>query len=141
MKDSIGLDTNILARYYVEPGDDAAEQRQCLAAKQIIESGRRLSVCKTVLLELEWVLRGYYGYTPAEISKAFAHLLAQSHIAVEDRVRVDQAVRNYAAGLDFADALHHASYRSCASVASFDDRKFARRAKKLGLVPAVVLLS
>ena len=45
------------------------------------------------------------------------------------------------AGIDFADALHHASYKSCDSVATFDDRKFARRAKKLGLTPAVVIVS
>jgi len=138
----VGLDTNILARYYVEPAaDDAAERRQCEAAKQMIESGRRLSVCKTVLLELEWVLRGYYGYTPADISKAFAHLLAQSHIDVEDRVRVEQAMRNYAAGLDFADALHHSSYADCPQMASFDDRGFAKRSKKLGLSPPVVLVT
>ena len=36
--------------------------------------------------------------------------------------------------------LHHASYRACDSVATFDDRKFARRAKKLGLVPAVMVV-
>jgi len=45
-----------------------------------------------------------------------------------------------AIGLDFADALHHASHAECASVASFDDRRFARRARKLSLVPAVRLL-
>jgi hypothetical protein len=38
-----------------------------------------------------------------------------------------------------ADALHHASYRNCASMASFDDRRFARRAKKMGLAPAVIV--
>lgn len=37
-------------------------------------------------------------------------------------------------------ALHHASYRSCASVATFDDRRFARRAKKLGLTSPIVVL-
>jgi hypothetical protein len=36
---------------------------------------------------------------------------------------------------------HHASYKSCDSVATFDDRTFARRAKKLGLTPAVVVVS
>ena len=35
--------------------------------------------------------------------------------------------------------MHHASYRACASMASFDDQKFARRAKKLGLAPMVVI--
>jgi len=50
-------------------------------------------------------------------------------------------VSNCQAGIDFADALHHASYKSCDSVATLDDRKFARRAKKLGMAPAVVVVS
>ncbi len=142
MNGGVGLDTNVLARYYVEPAaDDAAERRQCDAARQLIDSGQRLSLCKTVLLELEWVLRGYYGYAPAEIFKAFAHLLSQSHIDVEDRARVEHAMRNYEAGLDFADALHHSSYADCRQMASFDDRGFARRSKKLGLSPPVVLVA
>lgn len=33
-------------------------------------------VCKTVLLELEWVMRGCYGFSTAEIAKAMHHLLA-----------------------------------------------------------------
>ena len=41
------------------------------------------------------------------------------------------------AGFDFADALHHASYVACSRVASFDDRRFARRALRLGLAPTV----
>jgi hypothetical protein len=48
---------------------------------------------------------------------------------------------NIEAGIAFADALHHASYKSCDSVATFDDRKFARRARKLGLAPAVMVLA
>ena len=69
------------------------------------------------------------------------HLVEQAHIAVEDRDAVAQALSNCEAGIDFADALHHASYKSCDSVATFDDRKFARRAKKLGLTPAVMVVS
>lgn len=41
--------------------------------------------------------------------------------------------------INLADATHHASYKACASVATFDDQKFARRAKKLGLAPAVMV--
>jgi hypothetical protein len=40
-------------------------------------------------------------------------------------------------GIEFSDALHHSSYKTCDSVATFDDRKFARRAKKLGFAPPV----
>jgi transcription factor IIIB subunit 2 len=42
--------------------------------------------------------------------------------------------------LDFADALHHASYRQCTSVATFDARSFARRAQAAGWKPRVDLL-
>jgi len=62
-------------------------------------------------------------------------------LTVEDREVVEQALANSDAGVDFADALHHASYKACTSVATFDDRKFARRAKKLGMAPTVTLLS
>ena len=131
----IGLDTNVLARYYIDDDADAEAQRQRAAARRLIESGQPLMVCKSVILELEWVMRGYYSFAPAQVASVMRHLLEQAHITVE------QAWSNFGAGIDFADALHHASYRSCASVASFDDRKFTRRAKKLGLAPAVVVLS
>jgi hypothetical protein len=60
-------------------------------------------------------------------------------VTVEDRAAVERALSYSEAGIDFADALHHASYQECTSMASFDDRKFARRAKKLGLAPSVTL--
>ena len=137
----IGLDTNVLARYYIDDHADAQAQRQRLAARRLIESGRPLMVSKSVILELEWVMRGYYGFALAEVASVLRHLLEQSHITVEDRRAVEQAIANCEAGIDFADALHHASYRSCDSVATFDDRKFGRRAKKLGLSPGVTVVS
>jgi predicted nucleic-acid-binding protein len=135
----IGLDTNVLARYYVDDKVDAEAQRQRLAARRLVESGQPLMVCKTVILELEWVLRGYYGFEPAEVTSVLRHLAATTHVIFEDRDAVERALSNADAGIDFADALHHASYKTCTSVATFDDRKFARRAKKLGLAPAVLL--
>ena len=135
----IGLDTNVLARYYVDDASDPEAKKQRLAARRLIESGQALMVCKTVVLELEWVLRGYYGFEPAEVAAVLGHLLSMAHVAVEDRAVVERALQNLQAGLDFADALHHASYAACERVASFDDRKFARRAGKLGLLPAVVI--
>jgi len=137
----IGLDANVLARYYIDDDTDAEAQRQRLAARRPIESGRPLLVCKSVILELEWVMRGYYGFAQAEVASVMRHLLGQAHIAVEDRAAVEQALSNCEAGIDFADALHHASDKSCDSVATFDDRKFVRRAKKLGLAPAAVVVS
>ena len=135
----IGLDTNVLARYYVEDKTDSEAQRQRIVARRLIESGQPLMVCKTVILELEWLMRGYYGFAQAEAVSVFRHLLSLPYVSVEDRATVEQALSHCDAGLDLADALHHASYRACTSMASFDERKFARSAKKLGLVPKVVI--
>ena len=135
----IGLDSNVLARYYIDDEADAEVQRQRLAARRLIESGQPLMVSKSVILELEWFMRGYYGFAQAEVASVMRHLVEQSHITVEDRDAVEQALSNCEAGIEFADALHHASYKSCDRVATFDDRKFARRAKKLGLTPAVMV--
>ena len=68
----IGLDTNVLARYYVEEKTDAEAQRQRVAARKLIESGQPLMVCKTVILELEWLMRGYYGFAQPEAVRYFA---------------------------------------------------------------------
>lgn len=135
----IGLDTNILARYYIEDEDDKEATHQRLAAQRLIESGKPLMVAKTVMLELEWVMRGYYRFEAAEIVTVFSHLLTLPQVMLEDRNAVEQAITSFEQGLDFADALHHASYRDCEAMASFDDRKFTRRAKRLGLVPRVII--
>ena len=135
----IGLDTNVLARYYVADKSDAEAERQRTAARRLIESGQPLMVCKTVILELEWVLRGYYNFAQEDVAAVLQHLLSLPHVMIEDRSTVEQALSHGEAGLDLADALHHASYRACASMASFDDRKFARRAKKMGLAPTVIV--
>ncbi len=137
----IGVDTNVLARYYIEDAGDAQAKKQRLAARRLIESGQALMVSKAVILELEWVMRGYYGFSQADVASVMRHILGMTHVTVEDRAVVEQALTNSHDGVDFADALHHASYKACSSVATFDDRKFARRAKKLGMVPSVTVLS
>jgi predicted nucleic-acid-binding protein len=135
----IGLDTNVLARYYIHDDADAEAQKQREAARRLIESGKPLMVCKTVLLELEWVMRGYYKFTVAQVAGVMNHLLALPQITVEDRASVVQALSHCEAGLELADALHHASYRDCDSMASFDDKQFARRSRRMGLAPRVVV--
>jgi predicted nucleic-acid-binding protein len=135
----MGLDTNVLARYYIHDDSDAEAVKQREVARQLMDSGKPLMVCKTTLLELDWVMRGYYGLSTKDIAKAMNHLLGLPQVSVEDRDSVVQALSHCTAGLDFADALHHASYRSCESIASFDDRKFARRVRRLGLSPRVVV--
>ncbi len=134
----IGLDTNVLARYYLASDDaDAATARQQQAARRLLEGGQPMYVAKTVLLELEWVMRGAYGLARGQFAAVLDHLLASPLVTLEDRLSVEAALAGHRNGLDFADALHHATYRGCDGMASFDDRKFARRATRLGLMPPV----
>jgi predicted nucleic-acid-binding protein len=136
----IALDTNVLARYYVA-SSDAPSQKQSAAAKKLLESGKSLFVSKTVVLELEWVLRGYYKSPPEDVLVVLRHLLAMPNLDVEDRVAVEIAAAALDDGFDFADALHHASARHCTSLATFDDKKFARRASAKTWKPPVKLLA
>lgn len=136
----IGLDTNVLARYYVASRDESS-QKQSAAARRLLESGKSLYVSKSVVLELEWVLRGYYKSPPEDVLTVLLHLLAMPHIELEDRVAVELAAAALGDGFDFADALHHASARHCTSMATFDDKKFARRATAQDWKPPVKLLA
>jgi predicted nucleic-acid-binding protein len=135
----IGLDTNILARYYIEDKSDAEAVHQSAKAQRLIDSGQLLLVSKTVILELEWLMRGYYGFRRDETIAAFRHLQTLKNIVIEDRDALTQALSENEAGLEFADAFHHGSYRQCESVVSFDDKRFARRVKKLALSPPVIV--
>jgi predicted nucleic-acid-binding protein len=87
------LDSNVLVRYFVAEDDaDAATERQRRAARDLIESGQPLFLAKTVALELEWVLRGYYGFPVEQVLEVFDHLLAHPGLTAEDRPALEQAV-------------------------------------------------
>lgn len=134
------LDTNVLARYYVQAEQaDAVTQRQCESARALLESGKPLFVATSVTLELEWVLRGFYKLGSATVAAVFTHLLSLPHVQLQDRQALQFACDAMARGFDFADALHHASSRHCDALATFDDKGFARRAEALGWSPKVMV--
>jgi len=129
------VDTNVLARYYLR--DDPAQAR--LAEKVL--AGGAVFVPKSVLLELEWVLRLVAGQAAGKVIECLAHLMALPGITIEDHEQVETALRHCRAGVDFADALHHASSEACSELLTFDDRGYVRRAARLGLKPPVRLLA
>lgn len=133
------LDTNILARYYVREDGSAQTRAQQEAARRILEGGARLFVAKTVLLKIEWVLRGVYAQARTDVCRVFEHLLSLSQVEIEDRPAVERAIGNLRQGLDFADALHHASSRGCDAFLTFDSRRFAGKARRLAITPPVRL--
>ena len=132
------LDTNVLARYYVrEERASRTTLAQAEAARRVIESDAELFVAKTVVLELEWVLRGAYGFARSEVLRALEHLLGLPNLRIEDRATVENALANLRDGFDFADALHHSSSRTCEVLLTFDTRRFANRARRKALTPPV----
>jgi predicted nucleic-acid-binding protein len=135
----IALDTNLLARFYVDdPGDpEAAKQRPL--AYEIVVKGVSLFVPLTVVLELEWVLRAFYRFEAAAVIRVMEHLLGLANVNVEETGRVATALDLLAQGMDFADALHLAGSCHCEAFYTFDDRRFARRAQRLGAFPKVVV--
>lgn len=112
----IAVDTNVLVRLVVRDDDMQAERAAVLFAEN------EIYVCKTVLLETEWVLRFGYGLDGAAILDALKGVVGLPHVSAEDSLAVAKALDLLEAGMDFADALHLASSREAAAFATFDKR-------------------
>lgn len=121
----IAVDTNVVIRFLVD--DNAAEGKRA----RLVFENHRVHLPESVLLESEWVLRAVYGFSRAEISKAFRALLRLSAVTVDDRTEVLQVLDWFDEGIDFADALH---YRGSAGfeLKTFD-KKFLSKGQKHGL--------
>lgn len=132
------LDTNVLARFFVDDPDDAEAAKQRPAA--IAALAERSFISVTVMLELEWVLRGFYELRPKDVARVLRALTGIEHITLEDRDAVLTALDAFDKGLDLADALHLARSARAEGFATFDQR-LARRARALKLTPPVQLLA
>jgi predicted nucleic acid-binding protein len=126
------LDTNVVIRLLV--GDDP---RQTSAAQALV-AGELCHIAPSVLMECEWVLRGSYGVNREVIADAFADLLKLHNLAPSEPALTARTLRAFAAGLDFADALHAAQCHEGQSLATFD-KALARRAPKAGLTQVQLL--
>lgn len=126
----IAVDTNILARYYVQ--DD---KHQAKIATRIMNDEPSLYVPLTVTIELYHLLQLGYGLDDDHIRSVLLHLAGLPNITLDAYDRVQAALYMNRAGLEFPDALHLAAAAHCARLLTFDDRRFARRAARLGLKP------
>lgn len=125
----IALDTNILIRLVV---NDHPEQS---AMAENLVRGHRIFISKTVLMESEWVLRHSYRYSRERIAWFFGKLFEPWNTTIEHPEQVAKAIEWYAAGCDFADALHLAGCGD-ATLHTFD-RKFCKQAREAGIAPEV----
>ncbi len=118
----IAVDTNVLVRLLTRDDPIQADRAAALFERE------EVFICKTVLLETEWVLRFSYGLENLVIFKALTNVLGLPHVTVEDNPVVVQALSLFQSGMDFADALHLASSKSAVQFATFDERLKKRAA-------------
>lgn len=128
------VDTNVLARFFINDEDDAEAAKQRPAA--IAAMSDAVFVPLSVILEFEWVMRGFYEFPRKEIQRVLESLCGLENVQIEDRNIVLTALNSYQLGLDFADALHLARADFCNAFLSFDTR-LKKRAHAAGLLPAV----
>jgi len=129
----IALDTSVIVRVLVN--DDP---KQAGIAARVMQA-EHLWLCKTVVLETEWVLRYRYRLSRDAIALGLRKLLGFRRLEVEDRAAVARALSWYAQGMDFADALHLASSRAAIQLVTFD-REMALTARGIADCPSVDLL-
>ena len=128
----IALDTNLLARLLLQ--DDAAQHKR---AKALLKTQQTFTAPVTVLLELVWVLESR-DCSAEQVALGLTALLDLPNFKPERADALREALRSYAAGMGFTDALHLALSAGEQQFMTFD-KAFARRAKKMGLKPDVVL--
>ena len=121
----LAIDTNIVVRYLT--GD---HPRQAARARTLID-GEAVFASVTVMLEVEWVLRSAYAYSPADVARALRAFAGLPTVTVEDGTMLAAALELAETGMDFADALHLGRSADCDGFVSFD-RKFVKAAKAAG---------
>ena len=126
------VDTNILVRYYAQDDD-----LQSPLAMRLFRDEAELFVTKTVVLEFFWVLTQAekFLFPVEQVMTVLEHLQDLPNVAIEDGLTLRAAIAWCRSGLEFADALHLAASKDCSAFLTFDDRKLASRAKRLGLAP------
>ncbi len=128
------VDTNILARFFINDEEDHEAAKQRPAA--IAAFSDKVFVPMSVILEFEWVMRGFYDLPRKDIQRVFESLCGLANVQIENRGSVLAALDGYKNGLDFADALHLARADFCNTFLSFDAR-LKKHANKAGLSPSV----
>jgi predicted nucleic-acid-binding protein len=128
----IAADTNILVRYLTN--DDPIQAKLAL---EILKKQEDIFIAKTVLLELEWVLRSVYEFKPPEIHKAMLQILGLPNIVPEFPEQIALALEYYRQGMDFADALHLVANSEVKQFYTFDNA-FVKKAENV--LPKVTLV-
>jgi predicted nucleic-acid-binding protein len=100
----IGLDTNVLVRYFQQ--DDPVQTARASALIASFTAERRGFIASSVLVELAWVLTSKYKIGRGDMAGIIERLLLAQEVVIEQAPIVWRAVRVYRSSqADFADCL------------------------------------
>ena len=117
----IGLDTNVVVRYFAQDHERQALQASALMDTLTSESPGFIST--VVLVELVWVMQGAYGASKVEIVTILQKLLQTREFIVQDAEVALQALAKFShSKAGFADCLiERTGYRhGCEHTVTFD---------------------
>lgn len=128
----LAVDTNVIVRIVTNDDPEQAQRAVTLFERE------RIFIAKTVLLEVEWVLRFSYHLPRGIIAPTLRKVVGLQQVEVENPDEIFIALDGYEQGLDFADALHLASSGRAEGFATFD-QKMAKRASQFLAATMVVV--
>jgi predicted nucleic-acid-binding protein len=118
----IGLDTNVLVRYFAQ--DDASQSKKATALMESFSAERPGYVSLVALVEVVWVLGRCYSVGRDQMKDIIESMLGTKELVVEGGDTVRKALRVFAASdkADFADCLIERSGHAaeCEYTATFD---------------------
>lgn len=118
----IGLDTNVLVRYFAQ--DDAVQSKRATALMESLSAEHPGYVSQVALVELVGVLARCYSVERGQLKDILESMVGTKELLVEGADAVRKALRVFAASdkADFADCLIERSghVADCEYTATFD---------------------
>ncbi|MGD0631516.1 MAG: type II toxin-antitoxin system VapC family toxin [Terracidiphilus sp.] len=119
----IGLDTNVLLRFFLEDDPQQSERAKALVASLSRQEPGYIS--SVVLAEAFWVLQRGYRKSKPELLAFIASLLGAQQMVLENHAAVAEAMHRFEhSNADFVDCFIEriCSLGGCSRTMTFDDR-------------------
>jgi predicted nucleic-acid-binding protein len=117
----IGLDTNILVRYFIQ--DDPEQTRLAVNLIDSLSPTKSGWIGVAVFMELDWVLNNVLKVKKDRVVEIFDTLLVSQELVVENANTVREALQLYRSrNTDFSDCLIASAAKAagCSRIVTFD---------------------
>ena len=119
----IGIDTNVLVRYFAE--DDAAQAQRAVDFVHSLTKENPGYISTATLVETVWVMRSSYRASRSQVLEIIDKLLRTEEFVVEKAEIAAKALERYStSNADFSDCLIERSAHAagCSHTVTFDEQ-------------------